>query len=141
MTPLNNFQSFLFLLGGIFMVSGVGAFVFFFYRDVACWLFLAGSLLFTTMQYMQRYKGSSFTLRRLQRIQTLSGILFILSALIMVDTVHQYALPLFERYSSAGYIQYMEILYNKWVLPLLVGAILQVYTGHRIGKELKTKNT
>ena len=43
---------------------------------------------------------------------------------------------------SAGYYTYIEYVYNKWVVLLLIAAILEVYTTHRLDSELKkTKNT
>jgi len=32
---------------------------------------------------------------------------------------------------------YIEYVYNKWVIVLLVAAILQLYSMHRIGHELE----
>jgi len=34
------------------------------------------------------------------------------------------------------YITYIEYVYNKWVITLLIAAILQLYSTHRISQEL-----
>lgn len=78
--------------------------------------------------------------RRLKRLQNLSDLLFVLAGLILADTVyagvnHEVFQPLFN--NQEAYITY---LYNKWVVLLLVAAILRVYTAHRIDHELSKKN-
>ncbi len=51
-------------------------------------------------------------------------------------------MSLFDSNMSAGYYTYIEYVYNKWVVLLLIAAILEVYTTHRLDSELKkTKNT
>ena len=36
-----------------------------------------------------------------------------------------------------SYITYIEYVYNKWVVVLLIAALLQLYSMHRIGSELE----
>ena len=62
--------------------------------------------------------------------------------MLMVDTVYNVLVSLFDSNMSAGYYTYIEYVYNKWVVLLLIAAILEVYTTHRLDSELKkTKNT
>lgn len=49
-TSLSKIQSILFIIGGVLMVIGVGCFVFMVQQLVMCWVFLAGAVLFATMQ-------------------------------------------------------------------------------------------
>ena len=71
-----------------------------------------------------------------------SPVLFVLAGILMVDHVHQFLLPLFNDAKGAGYITYLTYVYNKWVVVLLIAAILEVYTTHRLASELnKIKNT
>lgn len=132
---LNRFQSILFLLGGILMVGGVGCYVFQFQVKIACWVSLVGALLFALMQIQQRYDGDNFVIRRLRRMMLMADVLFVLAGLLMVETQYGYLRPLFSDYSF--YIQY---IYNKWILALLVAAILEVYTVRRISSELSKDN-
>lgn len=134
MKQLSRFQSILFLVGGALMVIGVGCFVFMLVPEVTSWVFLAGCILFATMQLMQSYEGQDITLRRLKKIQNLTDILFILAGIDMVDTAFKFFLPLFSNYES-----YITILYNKWPVLLLIAAVLEVYTTHRIDHELSKK--
>ena len=132
MKQLNRFQSTLFAIGGMLMVIGAGCFAFMWQQQVVCWLFLAGASMFTLMQSMQTYEGSNFVIRRLKRIQAVANIFFMLAGILMVDTAYMFFRPLFD--SSIAYVDY---LYNKWVVLLLIAALLEIYTMHRIDHEMK----
>lgn len=132
MKQLNRFQSILFAIGGMLMVIGTGCFAFMWQQQVVCWLFLAGASMFTLMQSMQTYEGSNFVIRRLKRIQAVANIFFMLAGILMVDTAYTFFRPLFN--SSIAYI---DFLYNKWVVLLLIAAFLEIYSMHRIDSEMK----
>lgn len=132
MKQLNRFQSILFAIGGMLMVIGAGYFAFMWQQQVVCWLFLAGASMFTLMQSMQTYEGSNFVIRRLKRIQAVANIFFMLAGILMVDTAYMFFRPLFN--SSIAYI---DFLYNKWVVLLLIAAFLEIYSMHRIDSEMK----
>ena len=127
MKKLNKIQTGIFLLGGLLMVVGAGTSLLAW--NGAPYLFAVGAVCFVSMQLMQRYDSPCFTLRRLRRIMIVSDLLFLLSALLMFA---QQGNPL--RLSHLDYLQYV---YNKWVITLLIAAILQLYTSHRIGHELE----
>lgn len=132
MRQLTKAQAALFLLGGVMMVVGVGCFVFMWQQPVVCWIFLVGALLFSLMQATQIYEGKNFVIRRLKRMMGLANLAFVLSGILMVDNVYHFFQPLFP--DPYSYVQYV---YNKWVVLLLIAAILEVYTTHRISSELK----
>ena len=125
MRQLSRLQSTLFLIGGVLMVAGAGCFAFMLWRDVACWVYLAGAVLFASMQVSETYDGQNASIRRLKRIMTVADIFFVLAGMLMVDTAYQ---------------AYIEIVYNKWVLLLLVAALLEMYTMHRISTLLKKED-
>jgi len=135
MRQMSKAETFLFLLGGLLMVVGAGCFAFMWHREVASWIFLVGAVLFSAMQTRQTYSGTSLVIRRLKRIQLLSGILFILTGILMADTAVHFLLPLFK--GEGGYISYITYIYNKWVIALLIAAVLEVYTTHRLSHELE----
>lgn len=114
------------------MVIGAGCFVSGFVQHIACWIFLAGSLLFAAMQVNQTYDGQNTTIKRLKKIMTIADIFFVLSGLLMVDSANQWLRDCFT-----DVITYYNVVFNKWVLLLLVAAILEMYTMHRISSELK----
>lgn len=140
MRQLSKIQSILFIIGGVLMVIGVGCFVFMVQQLVMCWVFLAGAVLFATMQLLQVYEGKELTVRRLKRIMNLADILFVVAGIVMADTAYANAGHSFFRGLFANQETYISILYNKWVVLLLIAAILEVYTAHRIDHELSKKN-
>ena len=81
------------------------------------------------MQMQQRYEGQNFTIRRLRRIMLLSDVLFLVAALLMFASKGNFL--------GLSYITYIEYVYNKWVIVLLIAALLQLYSMHRIGSELE----
>ena len=126
MRQLNNWQNAIFLTGAILMVVGAGTSLL--NWAAAPYLFALGALGFTSMQMLQRYEGSNFVIRRLRRIMLLSDILFLVSALLMFANQ--------ANVFHLDHITYLQYIYNKWVVTLLIAAILQLYTTHRIGQEL-----
>ena len=81
------------------------------------------------MQMYQRYEGNNFTIRRLRRMMVLSDVLFLVAALLMFANK--------SNVLGLNYITYIEYVYNKWVIVLLIAALLQLYSMHRIGSELE----
>ena len=136
MKQLSKIQSAIFIAGGILMVVGAGCFAFGFVCPqmmlFTCWVFLLGTVMFSVIQAMQIYEGNSMVIHRLKRIQGIADLFFVLSGISMVDTVYAFARHWFSHYET-----YITYLYHKWVLFLLVAAILELYTTHRISHELK----
>lgn len=114
------------------MVIGAGCYAFVWQQAVACWVYLAGTVMFATMQIMQSYEGTNHTIHRLKKIMTTADMFFFISGLLMVDSAYKLLMPLI-----GNYLTYYQYIYNKWVLLLLVAAILEIYTMHRISYELK----
>ena len=131
MKKLNKLQSIVFLLGGVLMVIGAACFSLLWQQDVVFWVFLAGAAMFSTMQLMQTYDGRSFVVQRLKRIMNLADLLFVVAGILMVDTAYQFLRSMFDSYDT-----YFSWLYNKWVVVLLIAAVLEMYTMHRIDHEL-----
>lgn len=137
MRQLSRLEGLLFMVGGILMVVGVGL-NFFGFSQTGSWLFLLGSALFAAMQLRQRYKGTNFVIRRLRRIMTVADVLFILSGLLLVENSNHFLLPLFSLYGMDGVIAYNQyVVHNNWVVTLLIAAVLELYTIHRISNELE----
>ena len=87
------------------------------------------------MQLMQVYEGRSLVVRRLKRIQGAADLFFVVSGISMVDTAYGFLMRMFTNYEI-----YLTYFYNKWVVFLLIAAVLEVYTTHRISYELKKEN-
>ncbi len=135
MRQLSKLQNVLFIIGGAFMVIGACCFAFgFIYQRIllySSWIFLVGTVLFGGIQAMQVYEGTSCAIHRLKKIQLMADILFVLAGISMVDTIYAFARRWFENYET-----YITYFYNKWVLILLIAAVLELYTTHRISHEL-----
>ena len=126
MRQLNKIQTLIFLVGALLMVVGAAASVLAW--KLAPYVFAGGAIAFTSMQLLQRYEGTNFVVRRLRRMMILSDFLFLLSALLMFASM--------GNVFGLSQIDYITYIYNKWVLTLLVAALLQLYATHRIDREL-----
>lgn len=126
MRQLSKWESYVMLLGGLLMVVGAGANVLF--CSWAPYVFAPGCLLFVAMQLHQRYEGKDFTIRRLRRIQIISDVLFLLAGLLMIANQ--------SNFLSIDQLSYIKYVHNNWVVVLLMAAVLQLYTSHRIASEL-----
>ena len=127
MRELTKVQTAIFLVGALLMVVGAGASVF--RWAPAFYIYAVGALGFASMQMLQRYDGQSFVIRRLRRIMLISDLLFLVTAVLMFagqgNPLHLDALT------------YANYVHNNWVVTLLIAAILQLYSNHRIGQELE----
>lgn len=138
MKQLSKTQSIIMLLGAVLMVVGAALYVFGEHLVAPC-AFLPGTLLFAAMQTAQRYEGTDITLRRLRRIMLTGTAFFIISAVLMLENSYHIVYPLFLKSGIDGYNAYLKYIHNNWVVTLLVAAILQLYSTHRISSELQRK--
>ena len=127
MKELNKIQTAIFLLGGLLMAVGAGTTLLGW--GSAPYIYALGALGFASMQLLQRYEGANVTIRRLRRMQMLSDVLFLVAALLMFANR--------GNIFGLSYITYIEYVYNKWVIVLLIAAMLQLYSMHRLGSELE----
>lgn len=136
MRQLNKWQNALLLMGGALMVIGAGMYVFGIHKP-SSWIFLVGALAFASMQLQQVYEGGNFVIRRLRRIMVMADVLFVVAGLLMVENAYNFLLPFFQNHIQNGLNAYIIYIMGKWVVLLLVAAILEVYTTHRISSELE----
>ena len=127
MRQLSNIETIVMLLGGLLMVIGSGASLFL--QAWAPYVFAPGALMFAAMQMRQRYDGPNFNVRRLRRMMLLSDVLFLVTALLMFANR--------GNFFGIQYVSYVKYVHNNWIVVLLVAAILQLYTSHRIANELE----
>lgn len=104
------------------MVFGAALFVF--NPILANVLFFVGTLSFVSMQVRATYNGSNFVIDRLRRQQLLGACALCLSAIALTS-------------QNFGY---WMLRHNEWVVCLLIGSIIQLYTGFRIPQELEKEN-
>lgn len=126
MRQLNKFQSALLLFGGLMMVAG--AILFITKWTYSPFLFILGSILYAGMQLLQRYEGTAIAVRRLRSIQVISCVFILLTGVLMM---------LNYQYVFLKWFNYGFYVRNEWVVCLLIGALLHLYTSYRIPYELE----
>ena len=126
MRQLNKIENTILLLGAVMMVIGSGANIF--AQTWAPYVFGMGTVGYVLMQLKQKYEGSNVALKRLRRMVIISDVCLLLAAVMMFANMDN----LF-RLDAVTYIKYVH---NNWVVVLLVAAMLQLYTSHRISKEI-----
>ncbi len=127
MRQLSNTEVALLLLGGLLMVVGAGASMFL--RNWAAYVFAPGALLFAAMQMRQSYNGRNIAIRRLRRMVILSDVLFLIAALLMFAN--------HANFLGLDWLLYIRYVRNNWIVLVLIAAIMQLYTTHRIANELE----
>ena len=130
----------LYIGGGAMMVAGACSFAFMLNYSVACWVFAAGAAAFVWMQSSQGRADDSPAVVRLRKILGFAGFMFILTAVLMVDRELNFIYRVMEHLlGGPAYVHYVNYVYGKWVLTLLIGAILEMYAVTRISSELGKK--
>lgn len=138
MRQLNKLESIIFAAGGLLMTLGAGCYALLLVQKAAAVAALVGALGFAVMQLRQRYAGTNFVIRRLRRIMSLADILFVVAGLLMVEEQFGPVSRLLASHGSA-YITFVNVTYGKWVILLLIAALLEIYTMHRISNELENE--
>ena len=126
MRQLNKIENTILLFGAVMMVIGSGANIF--AQPWALYVFGMGTVGYVLMQLKQKYEGSNVAIKRLRRMVIISDVCLLLAAVMMFANMDN----LF-RLDAVTYIKYVH---NNWVVVLLVAAMLQLYTSHRISKEI-----
>lgn len=109
---MKKLQQTVYIIGGILLV--VGAALYITRWAGAPYVYIVGSFMFGAMQMLDRYTGCNFMLRRLRRQQILGAIALMLTGILML-TCKQ----------------------NEWILCMLVGCLMELYTAFRIPQELE----
>lgn len=106
------------------------------WHKVSACIFLFGALCFASMQIMQKYEGEDITINRLRKIQTIGDIAFVLAGLFLMEKHFRFLFPFFTDSIEQLNI-YAQYINNNWVVLLLIAAVLEVYTTHRIANLIK----
>ena len=107
---MKKIYNYIYFIGGVLLVLGAALYI---TKWVwAPYMYIVGSFMFGAMQMLDRYTGSNFILRRLRRQQLLGAVVLMLAGILMLVCKQ-----------------------NEWILCLLVGCLLQLYTAFRIPQE------
>lgn len=119
MKTLTKVQNFVFRIGALLMIAGAAMWLF--AGLLANIFYVVGVIMFVTMQLQATYEGNDFVIQRLRRQQLFGAFALVLSATAMTTQAMGYNL----------------VQHNEWVVCLLIGAIIQLYTAFRIPQALK----
>lgn len=126
MRQLNKIENTILLFGAVMMVIGSGANIF--AQPWAPYVFGMGTVGYVLMQLKQKYEGSNVAIKRLRRMVIISDVCLLLAAVMMFANM--------DNLFRLDAITYIKYVHNNWVVVLLVAAMLQLYTSHRISKEI-----
>lgn len=73
------------------------------------YIYCVGSLMFATIQILDRYEGSDFTIKRLRRQQIFASIMLLVTGVLMFVEKH-----------------------NGWVVTLTIAAAIELYVAFRM---------
>ena len=126
MRELNKIESAILVIGAVMMVIGSGANLF--AQSWAPYVFAMGTIGFVLMQLKQKYDGDNVAIKRLRRMVIISDVCLLLAAVMMFANM--------DNLFRLDAITYIKYVHNNWVVVLMVAAMLQLYTSHRISKEI-----
>jgi len=129
MRQLTKLQGYIYVLGAIGMALGAIMYVLNLEKMIASVIYTVGAIAFVIMQIIQTYHGTNITIHRLKSIQIIADILFIIAGLLMLQDVYA-LIPI-------PWEIYVQYVHNNWVVVLLIAAIIQLYTTHRIQNEIE----
>ena len=113
---MKKLQQTIYILGGILLVAGAALYI-----TRWAWvpyMYTIGAFMFGAMQMLDRYTGRNLVLRRLRRQQLLGAIALMLTGVLMFTCKH-----------------------NEWIMCLLVGCLVELYTAFRIPQEYEKENS
>lgn len=118
-------------VGGLLLLFGAAVFITGW--SYAPYFYLAGSLMFASGQFADRYDGTDPIVRRL-RFQQVIGAVFLLAtaALMFTDGLHS---RLLSDTSMGGGMRPLLLALtrrNNWILTLSIGAVFELYSSFRL---------
>ena len=118
-------------VGGILLIAGAAVDIT--RWDYAPYFYLAGSLMFASGQFADRYTGTDRIVKRLRRQQVLGAVFLLLTAALM------FSVPLHNRLladmNMGGKFRsfLLEITRkNNWIVTLTIGAVFELYSAFRL---------
>jgi hypothetical protein len=118
-------------VGGVLLLFGAAVFITGW--DYAPFIYLAGSVMFASGQFADRYTGDDKIIKRL-RFQQILGACFLLltAALMFADGIHSMLLT--DSSMSPGLRSFLLGLTrkNNWIVTLSIGAVFELYSSFRL---------
>lgn len=118
-------------VGGILLIAGAAVYI----TGWECspYFYLAGSLMFASGQFADRYTGTDRIVKRLRRQQVLGAVFLLLTAALMFsEPLHN---RLLADMNMGGKFRsfLLEITRkNNWIVTLTIGAVFELYSAFRL---------
>lgn len=123
-------------VGGVLLIAGAAVYITGW--EYAPYFYLAGSLMFASGQFADRYTGTDRIVKRLRFQQVLGAVFLLLTAALM------FSAPLHNRLladmGAGGKLRsiLLELTRkNNWIVTLTIGAIFELYTAFRLDHKSK----
>lgn len=120
-------------VGGVLLL--VGAAVYITGWSYAPYFYMAGSVMFASGQFADRYTGDDKIVKRLRFQQVLGAVFLLLTAVLMfAEPIHNHIL--LKTGMSPNLRSFLLDLTrkNNWIITLSVGAIFELYSSFRLDK-------
>lgn len=85
-----------------------------FFWGAASYVYIVAAVALAVSQFILRERGGGFVVRRLVAQQQIGGVALVVAGVLMFTMVR-----------------------NEWMVAMLIGALLELYTAYRIPQELK----
>lgn len=115
MKQLGRNESVLLRLGALMMVLGAGTWLL--WEKGASVVYAIGAVLFLVMMARSSNEGKDFVVRRLRRQQMIGAFVFLVSGILLL---------------SQTFLGHFFFRYNEWVVCLLIGAVVTLYSTCRL---------
>lgn len=118
-------------VGGLLLLFGAAVFITGW--EYAPYLYLAGSVLFASGQFADRYTGDDRIMKRL-RAQQVAGAVFLLftAALMFSEGIHDRVLTNGGMNENLRSFILALTRRNNWIITLSIGAVFELYSSFRM---------
>ncbi len=120
-------------VGGVLLL--LGAAVYITGWSYAPYFYLAGSLIFASGQFADRYTGDDKIVKRLRFQQVLGAVFLLLTALLMfAEPIHNHILSTTSMPPTLRSFLLDLTRRNNWIVTLSIGAIFELYSSFRLDR-------
>ena len=120
-------------VGGVLLL--VGAAVYITGWSYAPYFYLAGSVMFASGQFSDRYTGDDTIIKRLRFQQVLGAVFLLLTAVLMfAEPIHNHILANGTMAPTLRSFLLDLTRRNNWIVTLSIGAVFELYSSFRLDK-------
>ncbi len=120
-------------VGGVLLL--VGAAVYITGWSYAPYFYLAGSVMFASGQFSDRYTGDDKIIKRLRFQQVLGAVFLLLTAVLMfAEPIHNHILANGTMAPTLRSFLLDLTRRNNWIVTLSIGAVFELYSSFRLDK-------